>query len=197
MYFVFALFNDIFDSENSGDAEVNNFDNILFFAIENYILEFEVWVENASSMAMGQDIKDLVHDVSGSSFRDRGFLFNNGGKRLPKTKFHNNKVSVTVLKKLINFIDEGVINLFKFINLLFEGFSFISPHLVLIDDIDRTDEFGLDVNGFAQFVKLVFLEVRWKDLVLSFDRSLDLSNEVVLLEFNLLFVFVDLVGGLL
>jgi hypothetical protein len=42
MYFVFALFNDIFDSENSGDAEVNNFDNILFFAIENNILEFEI-----------------------------------------------------------------------------------------------------------------------------------------------------------
>jgi hypothetical protein len=68
---------------------------------------------------------------------------------------------VTILEKLINFIDKGVINLFEFIDLLFESFSFIGPHLVLIDDIDRTDEFGLDVNGFAQFVKLVFLEV-WR-----------------------------------
>ena len=161
MYFFFALFDDIFDSENSGDAEVNNFDNILFFAVEDDILEFEVWVENASSMAMGQDVKDLVHDVSGSGLRDWGLLFNNGGKRLPKTEFHNNKVAVTVLEKLINFIDKGVINLFEFIDLLFEGFSFIGAHLVLIDDIDRTDEFGLDVNGFAQFVKLVFLEV-WR-----------------------------------
>jgi hypothetical protein len=42
MYFVFALFDDIFDSENFGDAEVNNFDNILFFAVEDDILEFEV-----------------------------------------------------------------------------------------------------------------------------------------------------------
>lgn len=161
MYFVFALFDDIFDSENFGDAEVNNFDNILFFAVEDDILEFEVWVENASSMAMGQDIKDLMHDVSGSGLRDWGFLFNNGGKRLPRTKFHNNKVSVTVLEKLINFIDKGVINLFEFIDLLFESFSFIGAHLVLVNDIDRTDEFGLDVNSLAQFVKLVFLEV-WR-----------------------------------
>jgi hypothetical protein len=68
---------------------------------------------------------------------------------------------VTVLEKLINFIDKGVINLFEFIDLLFEGFSFIGAHLVLVNDIDRTDEFGLDVNSLAQFVKLVFLEV-WR-----------------------------------
>jgi hypothetical protein len=93
-------------------------------------------VKNTPSVAVGQDIKDLVHDVSGSGLRDGSLFFDNRSKRLAIAEFHNNKVSVTVLVELINFINKGVIDLLKLIDLLFESFSLIGAYLVLVDDID-------------------------------------------------------------
>lgn len=39
-YFSFALLDNVFDSENSGNAEVTNFNDVLFLRVENDVFKF-------------------------------------------------------------------------------------------------------------------------------------------------------------
>lgn len=196
-YLSFALFDDIFNSEDFGDTEINNFDDILFFAVEDNVLEFEVWVDDAFTVAMTEDIENLLHDVCGSFLRDWGLVFDDGGKGLAKTEFHDNKIPMAVFKEFVDFIEKGMINLFQLIDLLFQSLPLNGPDLILIDHVDRPDEFGLEMYGLTQFIEFVLFQVRGQDLVFRLNGPLNLTNEVVLLELYLLFVFVDIVGWLL
>lgn len=51
-YLCFALLYDILDSEDSGDTEIDDLDDVLFFAVENDILEFEVGVDDAFAVTV-------------------------------------------------------------------------------------------------------------------------------------------------
>lgn len=53
------------------------------------------------------------------------------------------------------------------------------------------------MDGFPQLIKLVLLQIRRQDLVLQLDRPLRLSDEVRLLELDLLLLFDHLSGRLL
>ena len=191
------MLNDVLDPENSRYAEIDDLDDVLFFAVENYVLEFEVRVDDAFAMAVTQNAEDLLHYVGCALLWDWGLVLDNWGEGLAKTWLHDNKIPVTILKQFINLIDKWMINLFQLINLLLQCLPLHSPDLILINYIDRANQFRLQMNSFAQFIKFILFQVRGKNLVLWLDWPLHLTDEVVLFELYLLFLFVDLCGGLL
>lgn len=142
------MLNDVVNSENFGNAKIHNFDNVLFDAIENNVLKFEVSVNDTFSVTMTEQVEELMHDIGGSFFADCCLPFKHGGKRLSIAQFHDDEISMVVFEQLVDFVGVGMIDEFEFIDLLFKGLPFFRPHLELIDDVNRADEFGFHMDGF-------------------------------------------------
>ncbi len=154
-------------------------------------------MDDAFAMAVTQNVEDLLNYVGCALLWYWGLVLDNRSEGLAKTWLHDNKIPVTILKQFINLIDKWMINLFQLINLLLQCLPLHSPDLILINYIDRANQFRLQMNSFAQLIKFILFQVRGKNLVLRLDWSLHLTDEVVLFELYLLFLFVDLCSGLL
>jgi hypothetical protein len=75
-------------------------------------------MNDAFPMAVTQDTKYLLHYVGCAFLWNRSLVLYDWGEGLAKAQLHDNKIAMTVLKKFINFIHKGMINLFQSIDLL-------------------------------------------------------------------------------
>jgi len=56
---------------------------------------------------------------------------------------------MTVFIKLINFVNIGMIDLFEFIDLIFQQLSLIGSYFIFVNDIDRSNKFGFFMYSFS------------------------------------------------
>ena len=196
-YFSFALLYDIFDPKDPGDAKIGNFNNILLLRVEDNILQLKIGMINAPAMTMAQHIKNLPHNLGRPPLLHILLPINHLRQTLPIAQLHHNIKPMGVLEQFVDFVDVGMVDLFEFVDLVLEEDTLGWSHFVLVDDVDGTDEFGGQVDGFAQLVEFVGAQVGGQDLVLALDGALDLADEVVLAELYLELFFVDFARWLL
>ena len=90
-----------------------------------------------------------------------------------------------------------MINFFKFSNLVFEQFPFMTSDFVFINDVNCTYQTSFDMYDLPQFIKLILLEARRKHLIFLFYAAFDFSNEINLPELHFVLPVEDIGCALL
>ena len=77
-------------------------------------------------------------------------------------------------------------------DLVFKKLPLFGPNFVLIDNKDGFTKGSSFMDSFSEFIKLIGDQSRVQDIILIFDVSLNVPDEVVLVEFYLILLFDDI-----
>jgi len=84
-----------------------------------------------------------------------------------------------------------MVYLFEFVDLLLELLPLMTAYFILIDDVDRPREGSFDMYGLPQLIELILFQAGRQQFILIFNAALDFSDEVGLLELDIVFFVGD------
>lgn len=138
-YLSFALLYDVLDPEHLRNAEIRDLDDVLLLRVEHHVLQIQVPVDDASSVAVAHHIQQLIHDCGSPPLTYLLLPLEYGGQTVSIAELHDDEEPVAVFEQLVNLVDIGVVHMLQLAYLLFQQLSFRRADFILVHDIDSPD----------------------------------------------------------